>query len=47
MYYNFGRTNFVTPVALTGFGSARNDENTVKAGIDYHFNWGGPVVARY
>jgi outer membrane immunogenic protein len=47
MYYDFGRTNFVTPVVLSGFGSTRNDEHTVKAGINYHFNWGGPVVARY
>ena len=31
----------------TGFGSSRNDEHTVKAGINYRFNWGGPVVARY
>jgi outer membrane immunogenic protein len=47
MYYDFGRTNFVTPVQLSGFGSTRNDEHTVKAGINYHFNWGGPVAARY
>ncbi len=46
-YYNFGKTNFVTPVALTGFGSTTNDEHTVKAGLNYHFNWGGPVVAKY
>src|ERR1700687_1336668 len=25
-YYNFGKTNFVTPAPLTGFGSTRNDE---------------------
>ena len=46
-YYDFGKTNFVTPVALTGFGSTRNDEHTVKAGLNYRFNWGGPVVAKY
>jgi outer membrane immunogenic protein len=46
-YYNFGKTNFVTPVALSGFGSTTNDEHTVKAGLNYHFNWGGPVVAKY
>lgn len=27
------------------FTSAKFD--TIKAGINYHFNWGGPVVARY
>jgi outer membrane immunogenic protein len=21
--------------------------HTIKGGINYHFNWGGPVVARY
>jgi outer membrane immunogenic protein len=46
-YYDFGKTNFVMPVALTGFGSTRNDEHTVKAGLNYRFNWGGPVVAKY
>ena len=38
---------FVTPAALARFGSFRNDEHTVKAGINYRFNWGGPVVAKY
>jgi outer membrane immunogenic protein len=46
-YYNFGNTSFVTPTVLTAFGSTRNDEHTVKAGINYRFNWGGPVVAKY
>jgi outer membrane immunogenic protein len=21
--------------------------HTIKAGVNYHFNWGGPVVAKY
>jgi len=46
-YYDFGKTNFVTPAVLTPFGSTRNDEHTVKAGLNYRFNWGGPVVAKY
>jgi outer membrane immunogenic protein len=46
-YYNFGNTSFITPAPLVAFGSTRNDEQTVKAGINYRFNWGGPVVARY
>ena len=46
-YYDFGKTNFVTPAVLTQFGSTRNDEHTVKAGLNYRFNWGGPVVAKY
>ena len=47
MYYNFGSTTFTTgPVGLVGT-RYRDDENTVKAGLNYRFNWGGPVVARY
>ena len=45
-YYNFGNANFVTPVALAAFGRDRLDEHSVKAGINYRFNWGGPIVAR-
>ena len=47
MYYDFGSTRFVTPGVLAPFGSWRNDEHTLKAGINYRFNLGGPVVARY
>jgi outer membrane immunogenic protein len=46
-YYNFGSTSFVTPAVLVPFGSTRDDEHTVKAGINYRFNWGSPVVAKY
>ena len=48
-YYDFGDSRFVTPAALAGFGSFRNDEHTVKVGINYRFNVGGPgpVVAKY
>jgi len=47
-YYNFGNSAFVTPAPLATFGSFHNDEHTVKAGINYRFNWGpGPVVAKY
>ena len=46
-YYDFGNSTFVTPVALAPFGSFRNDEHTVKVGLNYRFNFGGPVVAKY
>ena len=46
-YYNFGNSSFVTPVALAPFGNFRTDDHVVKAGINYRFNWGGPVVAKY
>jgi len=44
-YYDFGKTN----VYDTGVWTAnyKNDLHTVKAGINYHFNWGGPVAAHY
>ena len=46
-YYNFGKTTFTggTPEII---GSRfRDDEHTVKVGINYRFGWGGPVAARY
>jgi outer membrane immunogenic protein len=46
-YYDFGNSTFVAPAALAPFGSFHNDEHTIKAGVNYRFNWGGPVVARY
>ncbi|MES2032327.1 MAG: outer membrane beta-barrel protein [Pseudomonadota bacterium] len=41
-YYNFGKTT-LAPIAV----SATSEQHTVKAGLNYHFNWGGPVVAKY
>ena len=46
-YYDFGKTSFVTPAPLPAFGSTRNEEHTVKAGLNYRFNLGAPVAARY
>jgi outer membrane immunogenic protein len=46
-YYDFGNSQFVAPATLFPFGSFRSDEHTVKAGVNYRFNWGGPLVARY
>ncbi len=46
-YYNFGNSSFTAPAALVSFGSFRTDDHVVKAGINYRFNWGGPVVAKY
>ena len=46
-YLQLRQTNFVTPAVLTAFGSTHNDEHIVKAGVNYRFNWGGPVVAKY
>ena len=47
-YFNFGNSQFIAgPAALVALGSFRNDEHTFKAGLNYRFNWGGPVVAKY
>jgi outer membrane immunogenic protein len=46
-YYNFGSGTFTSgPVGLAG-ARFTDDEHTVKAGVNYHFNWGGPVLAKY
>ncbi len=46
-YYNFGTTTFTSgpaPIVGTHF---RDDEHTVKVGVNYRFGWGGPVGTRY
>lgn len=46
-YYDFGKTTFTSgPPAIVGT-SFKNDEHTVKAGLNYRFTWGGPQVPRY
>ena len=46
-YYNFGNTPFTTGPADIAGRSFRNDEHTVKVGVNYRFGWGGPVAAKY
>ena len=46
-YYDFGSNRFIAPVVMVPFGSFSNDEHTLKAGLNYRFNWAGPVAARY
>ena len=46
-FYNFGNTTFTAgPAPIIG-AQFRDDEHTVKLGINYRFGWGGPVAARY
>jgi outer membrane immunogenic protein len=46
-YYNFGGTTFTGgPAEIVG-SHYRDDDHTVKVGINYRFGWGGPVVAKY
>ena len=44
-YYNFDTTTLAT--GLGTIGSYDSEIHTVKVGINYRFNWGGPVVAKY
>jgi outer membrane immunogenic protein len=37
-YYDLGN------VTLLGLGNFRNDQHTVKVGLNYRFNWGAPVA---
>jgi len=57
-YINFGtrNVNFLSTGLLPGFGAAgtvadfnaiKLTTQTVNAGVNYKFNWGGPVVAKY
>jgi len=46
-YYNFGTARFAAPAALIPTGNFTTDDHTLKAGVNYHFNWGGPVGTRY
>jgi outer membrane immunogenic protein len=47
-YYNFGNTTFTAgPAEIVG-ARFRDDEHTVKLGVNYRFGWGGgPVTSRY
>ncbi|MCR6733383.1 MAG: outer membrane beta-barrel protein [Afipia sp.] len=44
-YYNFDTTTVASTPA--GALSYKDDLHTVKVGVNYHFNWGGPVMAKY
>ena len=43
---NFNKTKFTVPTGPVTAVSLNNETHTVKLGINYHFNWGGPVVAK-
>jgi len=46
-YYNFGNTTFTGgPGEIVG-SRFRDDEHTVKLGVNYRFGWGGPAGPRY
>jgi outer membrane immunogenic protein len=46
-YYNFGTTTFTAgPAPIVG-SRFRDDDHTVKVGVNYRFGWGGPVASKY
>lgn len=46
-YYNFGNTTFTSGPADIAGARLRDDEHSVKVGVNYRFGWGGPVGGRY
>jgi outer membrane immunogenic protein len=46
-YYNFGNTTFTAGTPEIVGARFRDDEHTVKLGVNYRFGWGGPVAAKY
>jgi outer membrane immunogenic protein len=49
LYIDLGRQNYfqTTATGCCTYQSTRLIDNVVRAGINYRFNWGGPVVAKY
>ena len=46
-YYDFGTTTFTAgPPGVVG-ARLRDDEHSVKVGVNYRFGWGGPVGSKY
>ena len=49
LYADFGTgaATSYTPTGGVSVGASERNVNMVRGGVNYHFNWGGPVVARY
>jgi outer membrane immunogenic protein len=46
-YYDFGSTTFTAgPPAVVG-ARLKDDEHSVKLGVNYRFGWGGPIGSKY
>ena len=46
-YIDFGRSTIQYTAVPTDRSEWTDTVHTLKAGVNYHFNWGGPVVAKY
>lgn len=52
LFVDFGTNRFFNPPITPGncgcvVADVRTNDHVLRAGLNYHFNWGGPVVARY
>jgi outer membrane immunogenic protein len=47
MFTHYMSENYFASIIPPGLASGTFDVHTVKAGINYRFGWGDPVVARY
>jgi outer membrane immunogenic protein len=43
-YYDFGRADVFDSITNAYLGTVRNDEHTIKVGLNYRFNWGAPAA---
>lgn len=46
-YIDFGKTTIQYTPVVTNRSEWSDTVHTVKVGVNYHFNWGAPVAARY
>jgi outer membrane immunogenic protein len=46
-YYDFGRNGLFVGAPLVFAGDVRNDQHTIKGGLNYHFNLLSPLAPRY
>jgi outer membrane immunogenic protein len=49
LYVDFGNKNYFafTPTGCCTLQTTHLTDNLVRVGVNYHFNWAGPVVAKY
>ena len=46
-FYDFGRRSLLVGVPLVAVGNWREEEHTVKVGLNYRFNFASPLAPRY
>lgn len=46
-YYQFDNNQLFAGAPLVGLGNFRDEEHTIKAGLNYRFNFGNALAARY